>query len=148
MSTRASWTWKVGIRSASSMTTSGAPEPALIAVWNLSYSSPPAPAFVQQTWTSSFSELKLSTTVSMLGYHAHSVTTGASLFLMVLVQLAALFPPPPPLAPDTSPSPPHPESVAMSATEVAAAAAMTDLVFTGLSLRMLDIFNDALRLGL
>ena len=106
MSTRASWTWKVGIRSASSMTTSGAPEPALIAVWNLSYSSPPAPAFVQQTWTSSFSALKLSTTVSMFGYHAHSVTTGASLFLMVLVQLAALFPPP--LDPE-SPSPPHPD---------------------------------------
>src|SRR3954465_7282830 len=100
------------------MTTSGAPLPALIAVWNLSYSSPPAPAFVQQTWTSSCWELKLSTTFSMLGYQAQSVTTGACLFLMVLVQLAALLPPPPPPEPESSPPPPHPESAAMSATEV------------------------------
>ena len=131
MSTRASWTWKVGIRSASSMTTSGAPLPAVTAVWNLSYSSPPAPAFVQQTWTSSCWVLKLSTTFCMFGYQAQSVTTGASLFLMVLVQLADLL---------------SPLVVAVlrirrgwtrSATEVAATA-MTDLVFTGLSLRMPD----------
>ena len=129
MSTRASCTWKVGIRSASSMTTSGAPLPAVTAVWNLSYSSPPAPAFVQQTWTSSFWALKLSTIFSMFGYQAHKVTRGASLFLMVFVQLAALFPLAP-LLPSPS-SPPHPERAARSANEVAATA-MTDLVFTGL----------------
>src|SRR6478609_622132 len=101
-STSASWTWKVGIRSASSITTSGAPLPAATAVWNLSYSSPPAPAFVQQTWTSLCWVLKLSTTFCMFGYQAHSVTTGACLFLMVLVQLADLLAPLP-----SSLSPPH-----------------------------------------
>ena len=67
--------------------------PAEIAVWNLSYSSPPAPAFVQQTWTSSCSSLKLSTTSSMFGYQAHSVTTGRSSFVILFVQLVASLPP-------------------------------------------------------
>src|SRR6478609_6207910 len=92
------------------MTTSGAPLPAEIAVWNLSYSSPPAPAFVQQTWTSSCSSLKLSTTACAFGYHAHSVTTGASSFLIVLVQLLASAPFPPPSVLSESPPPEQPAS--------------------------------------
>src|SRR3954463_5108628 len=97
------------------MTTSGAPEPAEIAVWNLSYSSPPAPAFVQQTWTSSCCLLKLSTTFSVLGYQAHRVTTGASVFVILLVQLAS--PPPPPAA--LSPPPPEPPPPVQAASEPA-----------------------------
>src|SRR6478672_3525958 len=111
------------MRSASSMTTSGAPLPAATAVWNLSYSSPPAPALVQQTWTSSCWVLKLSKTFSMFGYQAHMVTTGACLFLLS------------PLA--SSSPPPHPERGARSATD-AAAAARADLDFTGHSLRRPD----------
>src|SRR4051812_15739979 len=98
------------MRSASTMTTSGAPLPAEIAVWNLSYSSPPAPAFVQQTWTSSCALLKLSTTFSVLGYQAQRVTTGASLLTILLVQLASLPPPLPP-EPPVPPPPPAPPPV-------------------------------------
>src|SRR6186713_1167409 len=86
------------MRSASSMMTSGAPVPAEIAVWNLSYSSLPWPTFVQQAWTSSLPALKLSTTLSMLGYQPQTVTVGRSVLVISLVQLAA-SPPPPPSSP-------------------------------------------------
>src|SRR6187431_627744 len=82
------------MRSASSMMTSGAPVPAEIAVWNLSYSSLPWPTFVQQAWTSSLPSLKLSTTLSMLGYQPQTDTVGRSVFVILLVQLAASPPPP------------------------------------------------------
>src|SRR5690606_6924212 len=111
------------MRSASSMTTSGAPLPAETAVWNLSYSSPPAPAFVQQTCTSSCALLKLSTTSSMLGYHAHIVTTGASVFTSLFVHVALLLSPPPP------PVPPSEQATRAPATTRVTAAAIDFLVF-------------------
>src|SRR6478609_7838170 len=81
------------MRSASSMMTSGAPVPAEIAVWNLSYSSLPWPTLVQHACTSSLPALKLSTTLAMLGYQPQTVTLGRSVLVMVLVQLAASPPP-------------------------------------------------------
>src|SRR5689334_16572672 len=118
------------MRSASTIMTSGAPLPAETAVWNLSYASPPAPAFVQQTWTSSLASLKLSTTDSMFGYQAHIVTTGRSSLGIVFSQLLALSPPPPPpLSPSFPLPPPEHETRAPASTSVAAAA-MTGVVFT------------------
>jgi hypothetical protein len=93
MSTSAPWIWNVGIRSASTMITSGAPVPAEMAVWNLSYSSLPWPTLVQQTCTSSCCLLKLSTTSWVLGYQPHIVTTGTFCLVMVFVQLLASLPP-------------------------------------------------------
>src|ERR1700712_4894120 len=71
------------------MITSGAPLPAEIAVWNFAYSGAPWPATVQQTWTSLWALLKLSTTVAMFGYHAQTETCGA-LFIILLLQLVSL----------------------------------------------------------
>src|SRR6188474_1337711 len=90
------------MRSASSMMTSGAPVPAEIAVWNLSYSSLPWPTLVQQAWTSSLPSLKLSTTLSMLGYQPQTLTTGRSVLVMVLVQLSVPAPFPPPSEPPSA----------------------------------------------
>src|SRR3954465_14005679 len=77
------------------MTTSGAPLPAETAVWNLLYSSPPWPTLVQQTCTSLWPLLKLSTTLAMLGYHAQTVTTGADFTTILFVQFLATEEPPP-----------------------------------------------------
>jgi hypothetical protein len=105
------------------MTTSGAPVPAVIAVWSLSYSSPPAPAFVQQTWTSSCCSLKLSATVSEFGYQAHTVTTGRSGLGIVFVQAAESLPPPP------SSGPALVHAAIVPASTRAAAAANSCLLF-------------------
>src|SRR5690348_693375 len=75
------------------MTTSGAPEPAWIAVENFVYSSLPAPALVQQIWTSLWVLLNRSTTGSKLGYQAHMVTCFASDSTILFWQLAAALPP-------------------------------------------------------
>src|SRR5690606_25119415 len=112
------------MRSPSSMTTSGAPLPAETAVWNLSYSSPPAPALFQQTCTSSCALLKLSTTSSMFGYQAHMVTMGASALTIVFVQVASLFPPPPP-----PPVPPSEHATRAPATTRVATEAIAFFVF-------------------
>src|SRR5688572_22399071 len=130
MSTSASWIWNVGIRSASIMMTSGAPVPAAIAVWNLSYSSPPWPTLVQHTWTSSCSSLKLSTTSSMFGYQAHNVTTGTSALGMVFVQLPGSLPPP--LLLVSSSSPEEQAASALASTSVAVA--------TNSGLRFMGVF--------
>src|SRR3954468_6489369 len=89
MSTSAFWISKFVRWSASSMTTSGAPLPAETAVWNLLYSSPPCPTLVQQTCTSLWPLLKLSTTLAMFGYQAHTVTTGADFTTILFVQFFA-----------------------------------------------------------
>jgi hypothetical protein len=57
-----------------------------IAVWTLVYSSLPEPTLFQQIWTSVCAALKLSTTLGIFGYHAHTETCGASFFIL-LVQL-------------------------------------------------------------
>ncbi|KZX20957.1 hypothetical protein ACH61_01906 [Rathayibacter tanaceti] len=56
------------------------------------YSSLPAPALLQQIWTSSWLLLNRSTTPSNSGYQAHIVTTFASGFTTVFSQLAASLP--------------------------------------------------------
>src|SRR5690606_12540951 len=114
MSTRAFWIWNVGMRSISIMITSGAPVPAALAVWNLSYSSLPWPTLVQQTCTSSLSLLKLSTTRFMFGYQPHTVTTGRFFLGISFVQLLAL----PALDP---PSPPEQAASAVTAANIAIA---------------------------
>jgi hypothetical protein len=70
------------------MTTSARPFLAEIAVWTLVYSSLPWPTLFQQIWTSVWASLKLSTTLAMFGYHAHTETCGASFFIL-LVQLVS-----------------------------------------------------------
>src|SRR5690606_21489822 len=125
MSTSASWIWKVGIRSISIMITSGAPVPATMAVWNLSYSSLPWPTLVQQTCTSSFCLLKLSTTSCVLGYQPHMVTTGRSFFGIVFVQLLA------PLAVFPLPSSPDEQEVSVVAAASTAAATRSLFFFIG-----------------
>src|SRR5689334_3524707 len=107
--------------SASTMTTSGAPLPAVIAVWNLSYSGLPPPTLFQQTWTSSCALLKLSMTSFMFGYQAHIVTTGASDLRILFEQLPWLDDPPPP---------PLEHAARTPATAMVATAAMTLLIFT------------------
>src|SRR3954453_12135443 len=87
----------------SSMTTSGAPEPACVAVENLVYSSLPAPVLVQQIWTSLWFLLNRSTTGSKFGYQAHMVTCLASGCTILFWQLAAA-----PLPPE------HPVSAAIA----------------------------------
>src|SRR5688572_33382382 len=75
------------------MITSGAPEPASIAVENFVYSSLPWPAFVQQICTSSWDSLKRSTTASNDGYQAQTLTWVASGLTILLVQDASGSPP-------------------------------------------------------
>src|SRR5450830_86734 len=108
------------------MTTSGRPLPAEIPVWNLVYSAPPWPALVQQTWTSLWRLLKLSTTFAMLGYHAQTETAGALLLTILLVQLVSLglvpeeeFVLPPPLL----------HAASMAASAIADTAAMMVFFF-------------------
>ena len=76
------------------MTTSGAPDPAWVAVENLVYSSLPAPVLVQQIWTSLWFLLNRSTTGSKFGYQAHMVTCLASECTILFWQLAAAPLPP------------------------------------------------------
>ena len=64
--------------------------PAWMAVWNFAYSGAPCPATVQQTCTSVWELLKLSTTLAMFGYHAQTETLGASAWTILLVQLVVL----------------------------------------------------------
>src|SRR4051812_36741812 len=73
MSTRCLVRLMVGSSWNSSITTSGAPLPALSAVCSLVYSSPPAPAFVQSIWMFLWVELNRSTTGWNSGYQAHTL---------------------------------------------------------------------------
>src|SRR5687768_17333153 len=75
------------------MTTSASPLPAEIAVCTLVYSSLPWPTLFQQICTSVWASLKLSTTLAMFGYHAHTETCGASIFVP-FEQLVSLGLPP------------------------------------------------------
>src|SRR4051812_1313872 len=122
MSTRAPWISKLVRWSASSMTTSGAPFLADTAVWNLSYSGPPAPAFRQQACTSLWVELKLSTTFAMFGYQAQTVTVGALFTFSLLVQSVACSTLPP-LLPPSVPEPPAGEQPTRAASTLPAATA-------------------------
>src|SRR4051812_44087102 len=77
---------KLESTSDSSMITSGAPDPASMAVENFVYSSLPWPALVQQICTSSWFLLNRSTTSSNAGYQAQTLTWVASLLTILLVQ--------------------------------------------------------------
>ena len=73
MSTSLSRITKLGISWNSTMATSGAPLPALKAVFSLAYWSGPVPTLVQSTLMSWCEALKASTTPLNSGYHAHTL---------------------------------------------------------------------------